>query len=165
MCLQVSCKAAPGDDLPVNLDTLGDSASTVRNYAFASFWVQLPLTIVSACILIFALLYSKGVSPGDRASSLKPTTFSGRQIACCHDSADERTHCVGMTHIIMISGAAYSSTATAVQQRYSSTTMQQYPGITVVCFAIDCISPYPPSSLTLRNSSYCPLLLLLLPAH
>lgn len=60
-CLQVSCKSAPGDDL-VNVDSLGDSASTVRNYAFASFWVQLPLTIVSACILIFALLYSKGVS-------------------------------------------------------------------------------------------------------
>jgi len=60
--LQVSCRAAPGDDLPVNVDTLGDNAAAVRNYAFASFWVQLPLTIVSACILIFAVLYSKGVS-------------------------------------------------------------------------------------------------------
>lgn len=60
---QVSCKAAPGDDLPVNIDTLGESAASgVRNYAFASFWVQLPLTIVSACILIFAVLYSRGVS-------------------------------------------------------------------------------------------------------
>lgn len=58
----VVCKAAPGDDLPVNIDSLGDNAATVRNYAFASFWVQLPLTIVSACILIFALLYSK--APG-----------------------------------------------------------------------------------------------------
>jgi hypothetical protein len=58
----VACKSAPGDNLPVNLDDLGDNASVVRNYAFASFWVQLPLTIVSACILIFALLYSKGVS-------------------------------------------------------------------------------------------------------
>lgn len=66
LCLmpQVTCQAAPGDDpfLPINVDALGDSASTVRNYAFASFWFQLPLTIVSACILIFALLYSKGVS-------------------------------------------------------------------------------------------------------
>jgi hypothetical protein len=60
--LQVVCRAAPGDNLPVNLDDLGDNAATVRNYAFASFWFQLPLTIVSACILIFAVLYSKGVS-------------------------------------------------------------------------------------------------------
>ena len=43
-------------------DTLGDNASAMQNYAFASCWVQLPLTIVSACILIFAVLYSKGVS-------------------------------------------------------------------------------------------------------
>jgi hypothetical protein len=43
----------------------------VRNYAFASFWVQLPLTIVSACILIFALLYSKGVSADDRLPRLR----------------------------------------------------------------------------------------------
>lgn len=58
----MACKSAPGDNLPINLDDLGDNAAVVRNYAFASFWVQLPLTIVSACILIFALLYSKGVS-------------------------------------------------------------------------------------------------------
>jgi hypothetical protein len=63
---QVVCSAAGGgSDLPVNADTLGDKAASLRNYAFASFWVQLPLTIVSACILIFALLYSKAVrAPG-----------------------------------------------------------------------------------------------------
>lgn len=73
----------------MNLDTLGDSASTVRNYAFASFWVQLPLTIVSACILIFALLYSKGVSPDDRVFEFDTTQNSAHSqaddTACCLD--------------------------------------------------------------------------------
>jgi hypothetical protein len=46
----------------VSADTLGDSAATVRNFAFASFWVQLPLTIVSAGILFFAISFSKAVS-------------------------------------------------------------------------------------------------------
>jgi hypothetical protein len=59
--LQITCNASSGD-LPVSADTLGDRAATVRNYAFASFWVQLPLTIVSAGILFFAISFSKAVS-------------------------------------------------------------------------------------------------------
>lgn len=61
----------------------------MRNYAFASFWVQLPLTIVSACILIFAVLYSKGVSKpyrkiillvGAGVTSVRIST----QLGCIH---------------------------------------------------------------------------------
>ncbi|KAF8058327.1 lpxC [Scenedesmus sp. PABB004] len=59
--LQVAASAS--GDLPISADTLGASASTVRNFAFASFWVQLPLTVVSACVLFFAIMFSK--APGD----------------------------------------------------------------------------------------------------
>jgi hypothetical protein len=60
--LQITCNASSSGDLPVSADTLGDRAATVRNYAFASFWVQLPLTIVSAGILFFAISFSKAAS-------------------------------------------------------------------------------------------------------
>ncbi|WIA41833.1 hypothetical protein OEZ86_009163 [Tetradesmus obliquus] len=63
--VQITCNASSGD-LPVSADTLGDSAATVRNFAFASFWVQLPLTIVSAGILFFAISFSKAPSDVSR---------------------------------------------------------------------------------------------------
>lgn len=59
---RVDARATPGGDLPVSADSLGGDAATVRNYAFASFWTQLPLTIVSACILGFAIMFSKAPS-------------------------------------------------------------------------------------------------------
>lgn len=63
--MQIICNAAaPGGDVPVTADTLGDQASSVRNWAFLSFWVQLPLTIVSAGILFFAISFSRAVSDG-----------------------------------------------------------------------------------------------------
>ncbi|KAF6261840.1 hypothetical protein COO60DRAFT_726021 [Scenedesmus sp. NREL 46B-D3] len=62
---QFTCNSSFGD-LPVSADTLGDRAATVRNFAFASFWVQLPLTIVSAGILFFAVSFSKAPSDVSR---------------------------------------------------------------------------------------------------
>jgi hypothetical protein len=56
-----SSSAGSGGGEIVSADSLGDAANGLRNFAFASFWVQLPLTIVSACILIFAVLYSRAV--------------------------------------------------------------------------------------------------------
>lgn len=57
---QVSVRASAGD-VPVSADSLGSSASTVRNLAWGSFWTQLPLTVVSAFILFFALQFSRAV--------------------------------------------------------------------------------------------------------
>eukprot|EP00775_Hariotina_reticulata_P013608 gene13608-13733_t len=58
----VACSSASGD-VPVTADSLGPQATAVRNFAFASFWLQLPLTAVSAGILIFAISFNK--APGD----------------------------------------------------------------------------------------------------
>ncbi|KIY96600.1 hypothetical protein MNEG_11360 [Monoraphidium neglectum] len=41
-------------DLSISGDSLGNNAPAVRNLAWGSFWVQLPLTVVSASILFFA---------------------------------------------------------------------------------------------------------------
>lgn len=61
--LSVRAEASNGaGDVPVSADTLGSSAGTVRNLAFGSFWVQLPLTVVSACILFFAVQFTRAVS-------------------------------------------------------------------------------------------------------
>ncbi|KIY98992.1 hypothetical protein MNEG_8972 [Monoraphidium neglectum] len=49
----LSVRASAGD-VPVSADTLGSSAGLVRNLAFGSFWVQLPLSVVSSAILFFA---------------------------------------------------------------------------------------------------------------
>jgi hypothetical protein len=57
---QVACNSASGD-VPVTADTLGPQAAAVRNFSFASFWLQLPLTAVSAGILIFAISFNKAV--------------------------------------------------------------------------------------------------------
>jgi hypothetical protein len=48
-------------DVPVSSDTLGSQAPTMRNLAFGSFWVQLPLSVVSACILFFAVQFTRAV--------------------------------------------------------------------------------------------------------
>jgi hypothetical protein len=60
---QVACRGAAdgASDLPVSTDTLGGSAGLVRTVAFLSFWVQLPLTVVSAGILLFAVQFSNQV--------------------------------------------------------------------------------------------------------
>jgi hypothetical protein len=61
---QLSVRASAGD-VPVSADTLGSSAGLVRNLAFGSFWVQLPLSVVSSAILFFATQLS-GVRPPGR---------------------------------------------------------------------------------------------------
>jgi len=50
-------------DFNISGDSLGNKAPTMRNLAWGSFWVQLPLTVVSACILFFAVQFSRAVRP------------------------------------------------------------------------------------------------------
>lgn len=62
--VQITCQGLydPLGDVPVTVDTLGTSAPAVKNLSFASFWLQLPLTIVSAGILFFAVQFTRTVS-------------------------------------------------------------------------------------------------------
>eukprot|EP00877_Chromochloris_zofingiensis_P010475 jgi/Chrzof1/5681/Cz16g11150.t1_TIC21B[v5.2] len=62
---QITCQGLydPLGDVPVTVDTLGTSAPAVKNLSFASFWLQLPLTIVSAGILFFAVQFTR--TPAD----------------------------------------------------------------------------------------------------
>ena len=60
--MQLVCNASAGEsDVPVSAEALGSSATTLRNLAFASFWVQLPLSFVSGGILIFSVMFSQQV--------------------------------------------------------------------------------------------------------
>jgi hypothetical protein len=71
----VASALGAGGDVPVSGDTLGAQAPTMRNLAFGSFWVQLPLSVVSACILFFAVQFTRtvrrrgGVGRGARGSA------------------------------------------------------------------------------------------------
>ncbi|GBF95301.1 TIC, chloroplastic [Raphidocelis subcapitata] len=66
---QVEVRASAGD-LPVSADSLGAQAPTMRNLAFGSFWVQLPLSVVSACILFFAVQFARGPADVSRMFTL-----------------------------------------------------------------------------------------------
>eukprot|EP00879_Flechtneria_rotunda_P024706 GHRR01026212.1.p1 GENE.GHRR01026212.1~~GHRR01026212.1.p1 ORF type:complete len:210 (+),score=34.55 GHRR01026212.1:387-1016(+) len=72
----VTCSASYSSDPLVTADSLGDSATAARNFAFASFWVQLPLTIVSACILFFSVTLSTVSNDISRWFTLVGVAFS-----------------------------------------------------------------------------------------
>ncbi|KAI8476023.1 MAG: hypothetical protein J3K34DRAFT_402708 [Monoraphidium minutum] len=59
---QLSVRANAGD-ITVSGDSLGPQASTIRNLSWSSFWVQLPLSVVSGSILFFAAFVTR--SPSD----------------------------------------------------------------------------------------------------
>ncbi len=83
--VQIVASAAADDSaLPVNSSSSssgsgsivpgtisGANASGIRNLAFASFWTQLPLSMVSAGILIFSTMFSRGVSESEKKKKKK----------------------------------------------------------------------------------------------
>jgi len=50
--------ASQAGDYELSSDSLGSNAGFVRSLAFVSFWLQLPLSIVSGCILIFSVYFT-----------------------------------------------------------------------------------------------------------
>jgi hypothetical protein len=68
-------------DLSISGDSLGNNAPAVRNLAWGSFWVQLPLTVVSASILFFASFVT---AQSVRALGLLAAASRGRQPRAAH---------------------------------------------------------------------------------
>ena len=58
--------ASQAGDYELSSDSLGSNAGFVKSLAFVSFWLQLPLSIVSGCILIFSVYFTNQVSQSQK---------------------------------------------------------------------------------------------------